>query len=207
MVTDMKIGYWIGTTPAKQQTWKFVGTLLSAATVGGVMIILNKTYGFVGDNALVAPQANAMAAVIDPLMMGGETPWLLYIVGAILALLLNWLKVPCLPFSLGMFIPLQLNAPLLMGGIISWFVSSRSKNEQVNKERQERGTLLASGFIAGGALMGVVSAAMIYFGFPLREPAQRGHQQLAGCCAVCSTHRVPGSIVPACLQGQEVKSH
>jgi len=165
MVTDMKIGYWIGTTPAKQQTWKFVGTLLSAATVGGVMIILNKTYGFVGENALVAPQANAMAAVIDPLMMGGETPWLLYIVGAVLALLLNWLGVPALAFSLGMFIPLQLNTPLLMGGIISWFVSTRSKNAEVNQARQERGTLLASGFIAGGALMGVVSAAMIYFGF------------------------------------------
>lgn len=165
MVTDMKIGYWLGTTPAKQQTWKAVGTLLSAATVGGVMIILNKTYGFVGDNALVAPQANAMAAVIDPLMMGGETPWLLYIVGAVLALLLNWLGVPALAFSLGMFIPLQLNTPLLVGGAISWFVGSRSKNAEVNKARQERGTLLASGFIAGGALMGVVSAAMLFFGF------------------------------------------
>ena len=170
MVTDMKIGYWIGTTPAKQQTWKFVGTILSAATVGGVMIILNKTYGFVGDNALVAPQANAMAAVIDPLMMGGETPWLLYIVGAIMAVLLNWLGVPALAFSLGMFIPLELNTPLLVGGIISWFVSSRSKDEKVNKARQDRGTLLASGFIAGGALMGVVSAAMLYFGFEYTSP-------------------------------------
>ncbi|MBE6316570.1 MAG: oligopeptide transporter, OPT family [Bacteroidales bacterium] len=175
MVTDMKIGYWIGTTPAKQQTWKFVGTLVSAATVGGVMMILNKAYGFTGPNAMVAPQANAMAAVIKPLMMGGETPWLLYGVGAILALLLNWLKVPALPFSLGMFIPLQLNAPLLVGAIISWFVGTRSKDEAVNKARKERGTLLASGFIAGGALMGVVSAAMIFFGFkyvsPLSESA------------------------------------
>jgi putative OPT family oligopeptide transporter len=170
MVTDMKIGYWIGTTPAKQQTWKFVGTLVSAATVGGVMMILNKAYGFTGPNAMVAPQANAMAAVIDPLMMGGETPWLLYGVGAILALLLNWLKVPALPFSLGMFIPLQLNAPLLVGAIISWFVGTRSKDEAVNNARKERGTLLASGFIAGGALMGVVSAAMIFFGFKYENP-------------------------------------
>ena len=170
MVTDMKIGYWIGTTPAKQQTWKFVGTLVSAATVGGVMMILNKAYGFTGPNAMVAPQANAMAAVIDPLMMGGETPWLLYGVGAILALLLNWFKVPALPFSLGMFIPLQLNAPLLVGAIISWFVGSRSKDEKVNNARKERGTLLASGFIAGGALMGVVSAAMIFFGFKYVSP-------------------------------------
>ena len=170
MVTDMKIGYWIGTTPAKQQTWKFVGTLVSAATVGGVMMILNEAYGFTGPDAMVAPQANAMAAVIKPLMMGGETPWLLYGVGAILALLLNWLKVPALPFSLGMFIPLQLNAPLLVGAIISWFVGSRSKDEKVNAARKERGTLLASGFIAGGALMGVVSAAMIFFGFKYENP-------------------------------------
>ena len=158
MVTDMKVGYWIGSTPAKQQTWKAVGTLVCAATVGGVMFILNKAYGFTDPNVMAAPQANAMAAVIDPLMMGGDTPWLLYIIGAILALLLNWLKVPALAFSLGMFIPLQLNAPLLVGGAISWWVSTRSKDKEVNKARQERGTLLASGFIAGGALMGVVSA-------------------------------------------------
>ena len=165
MVPDMKVGYWLGTTPSKQQSWKFLGTFVSAATVGGVMLILNDVYGFTGENALVAPQANAMAAVIDPLMMGGETPWLLYIVGAVLAVLLNWLGVPALAFSLGMFIPMQLNAPLLVGGLISWFVSSRSKDEAVNTARQERGTLLASGFIAGGALLGVVSAGMRFFGF------------------------------------------
>ena len=165
MVTDMKVGYWLGTTPSKQQSWKFLGTFVSAATVGGVMLILNDVYGFTGENALVAPQANAMAAVIDPLMMGGETPWLLYIVGAVLAILLNWLGVPALAFSLGMFIPMQLNAPLLVGGLISWFVASRSKDEALNNARQERGTLLASGFIAGGALLGVVSAGMRFFGF------------------------------------------
>ena len=169
-VTDLKIGYWLGTTPAKQQTWKFLGTLVSAATVGGVMIVLNKVYGFTGENALVAPQANAMAAVIDPLMMGGETPWLLYIVGAILAILLNWLGVPSLAFSLGMFIPLQLNTPILIGGLISWFVSTRSKNEEVNKARLEHGTLIASGFIAGGALLGVVSAGMRFAGFEYTCP-------------------------------------
>ena len=170
MVTDMKIGYWIGNTPAKQQTWKFVGTFVSAATVGGVMLVMNKVYGFVGENALVAPQANAMAAVIDPLMMGGETPWMLYIVGAIFAVLLNWLGVPALAFSLGMFIPMSLNAPLLVGGAINWFVSSRSKNKDVNEARRDRGTLLASGFIAGGALMGVVSAGMRFAGFEYTSP-------------------------------------
>lgn len=164
-ITDLKIGYWLGSTPAKQETWKFLGTLVSAATVGGVILILNKTYGFTGENALVAPQANAMAAVIEPLMMGEGAPWLLYGVGAILALILNLLGVPALAFSLGMFIPLQLNTPLVIGGLISWFVGNRSKDAALNKVRLDKGTLLASGFIAGGALMGVVSAAIRYAGF------------------------------------------
>ena len=163
-ITDLKIGYWIGVTPAKQETWKFLGTLVSAATVGGVMIVLKEVYGFTGDNALAAPQANAMAAVIEPLMMGQGAPWMLYGAGAILALLLNLLGVPVLPFALGMFIPLYLNTPLIVGGLISWYVSTRSKDAALNNARLERGTLLASGFIAGGALMGVVSAAMKFGG-------------------------------------------
>ena len=164
-VTDLKIGYWLGTTPAKQETWKFLGTLVSAATVGGVIIILNKTYGFTGEHALVAPQANAMAAVIEPLMMGQGAPWLLYGVGAVLALLLNVLGVPVLAFALGMFIPLELNVPLVVGGAVNWFVTTRSADAELNKARGERGTLLASGFIAGGALMGVVSALLRFVGF------------------------------------------
>lgn len=163
-ITDLKIGYWIGTTPAKQETWKFLGTAVSAATVAGVMMILNQTYGFVGDGALVAPQANAMAAVIKPLMEGGVTPWMLYFAGAALALILTMIGVPALAFALGMFIPLELNTPLLVGGLISWYVSTRSKDEKVNKGRRERGTLIASGFIAGGALMGVISAVLKYAG-------------------------------------------
>ncbi|MDR1553727.1 MAG: oligopeptide transporter, OPT family [Prevotellaceae bacterium] len=159
-VTDLKIGYWLGSTPATQQRWKFLGTLVAAVTVGGVMIILNDVYGFVGKGALVAPQANAMAAVIDPLMSGTGAPWLLYAIGAVIALVLNFCKVPALAFALGMFIPLTLNVPLLIGGAISWFVTTRSKKSEVNKERGEKGTLLASGFIAGGALMGVLSAAL-----------------------------------------------
>ena len=159
-ITDLKIGYWIGTTPAKQETWKFLGTLVAAATVAGVMMILDKTYGFIGEGALVAPQANAMAAVIQPMMNGGNAPWLLYGIGAVIAILLTVFKVPALAFCLGMFIPIDLNLPLLVGGAISWFVSTRSKDAAVNSARQEKGTLIASGFIAGGALMGVVSAIL-----------------------------------------------
>ena len=166
-ITDLKIGYWLGTTPKKQEAWKFLGTFVSAATVAGVMIILNKTYGFVGENAMTAPQANAMAAVIKPRMEGGETPWVLYFAGAVLALVLNWIGVPALAFSLGMFIPMSLNAPLVAGGAIAWFVSNRSKDEALNKARFDRGTLLASGFIAGGALMGVVAAVLKFVGVDL----------------------------------------
>lgn len=174
-ITDLKIGYWIGTTPQKQETWKFLGTLVSAATVGGVMIIMNKTYGFVGDNALVAPQANAMAAVIEPLMSGQGAPWMLYLAGAVLALILNQMGVPVLAFALGMFIPLQLNTPLLVGGFIAWLMNRQvasdklseeeaTKQNELAKKRSEKGTLIASGFIAGGALMGVVSAAVKFAG-------------------------------------------
>ncbi len=163
-ITDLKIGYWLGSTPAVQQRWKFLGTLVSALTVGGVLIILNKTYGFVGENALVAPQANAMAAVIDPLMSGTAAPWWLYAIGALIALILNFFGVPSLAFALGMFIPFQLNIPLVVGGLINWFVSGRSKDSKLNTARNEKGTLIASGFIAGGALMGVVSAALRFGG-------------------------------------------
>ena len=164
LITDFKIGYWIGTTPKKQEAWKFVGVAVAAATVGGVMMILNKTYGFVGEGALVAPQAYAMAAVIQPMMNGGNAPWLLYGIGAVIAILLTVFKVPALAFCLGMFIPIDLNLPLLLGGAIAWFVSSRSKDKEINAARLDKGTLIASGFIAGGALMGVVSAVLKYAG-------------------------------------------
>ena len=159
-VTDLKIGYWIGSSPKKQEVWKFAGVAVAAATVCGVMLVLNKTFGFTGDNALVAPQANAMAAVIQPLMNGGGAPWILYGIGALIAIALTMCKIPALAFALGMFIPIDLNLPLLVGGAISWLVSTRSKDEKVNAARQEKGTLIASGFIAGGALMGVVSAIL-----------------------------------------------
>ena len=165
-ISDLKIGYWLGTTPKKQEGWKFLGTLVSAATVGGVMMLLNQTYGF-ANGSLAAPQANAMAAVIDPLMNGVGAPWILYGIGAVLAILLTVCKIPALAFALGMFIPLELNVPLVVGGAINWFVTTRSKDASVNKERGEKGTLIASGFIAGGALMGVVSALLKFGGFEL----------------------------------------
>ena len=182
-VTDLKVGYWLGSTPKKQESWKFLGTLVSAATVGGVIIILNKVYGFAGENALVAPQANAMASVIEPLMMGGNTPWILYMVGAILALILNWLGVPALAFCLGMFIPLSLNTPMLVGGAIAHFVGKSSADKKTSDARRDRGTLIASGLIAGGALFGVFAAITRFCGFEYQNPLADGTTQILGCVA------------------------
>lgn len=163
-ITDLKIGYWLGSTPKKQESWKFLGVLVSAATVAGVIMILNETYGFKGEGALAAPQANAMAAVIQPLMSNTAAPWVLYLVGALIALILTMIKIPPLAFALGMYIPQELNTPLLFGGLVAWWVSSRSKNEKLNNARLSRGTLITSGFIAGGSLFGVLSAFLRFGG-------------------------------------------
>ena len=179
-VTDLKIGYWLGSTPRKQETWKFAGTLVSAATVGGVIMMLNQVYGFDGPNALQAPQANAMAKVIEPMMMGGETPWLFYIAGAVLAVILNWLGVPALAFCMGMFLPLSLNTPLLVGGIVSWLVAHSSKDQEVCKQRTDRGTLISSGLIAGGALFGVFAAVTIMCGWEVPDTGGEFMPQILG---------------------------
>ena len=182
-VTDLKVGYWLGSTPRRQEQWKFLGTLVSAATVGGVILVLNQVYGFSGENALVAPQANAMAKVIEPLMMGGDTPWILYMTGIVLALLLNWLGVPALAFCLGMFIPLSLNTPLLVGGAVAWFVGNSSKDKKVNEARRDRGTLISSGLIAGGALFGVFAALTRFFGYEYVCGVSAGMLQVYGLIA------------------------
>ncbi len=167
-ITDLKIGYWIGNTPLNQQRWKFLGTLVSAATVGIVIFILNQAYGFVQTpetpNPMVAPQANAMAAVIKPLMsIGADVPWYLYLVGAIMALIINFLNVSPLAFALGMYLPLHLNAPLLVGGLIAHYIQNSKGGDQIAQARHQRATLIASGFIAGAALLGVVGALLKFF--------------------------------------------
>ena len=182
-VTDLKVGYWLGSTPRKQESWKFLGTLVSAATVGGVILMLNHVYGFTGENGLAAPQANAMAKVIEPMMMGGSTPWTLYIVGAVLAVILNWLGVPALAFCLGMFLPLHLNTPMLVGGLVSWAVNRSTKDEALRRARNDRGTLISSGMIAGGALFGVFSAVTIMCGKQLPEGGGEFLPQILGIVA------------------------
>jgi putative OPT family oligopeptide transporter len=184
-VTDLKIGYWIGNTPKKQESWKFLGVLLSAATVGGVILILNQTFGFKGENALAAPQANAMAAVIQPLMSNSPAPWTLYLVGAIVAIILVLVKIPPLAFALGMYIPQELNLPLLVGGVVAWWVTSRTKDEKINNARFSRGTLIASGFIAGGSLFGVIAAFLRFGGldWTIKGWAEQPLGELSGLVA------------------------
>ena len=182
-VTDLKVGYWLGSTPRKQESWKFLGTLVSAATVGGVILMLNHVYGFTGENGLASPHANAMAKVIEPMMMGGATPWTLYIVGAVLAVILNWLGVPALAFCLGMFLPLHLNTPMLVGGLVSWAVNRSTKDDELRRARNDRGTLISSGMIAGGALFGVFSAITIMCGKELPTGGDELAPQLLGLVA------------------------
>jgi putative OPT family oligopeptide transporter len=166
-ITDLKVGYWLGTTPAKQQTFKFLGTLVSAATVGFVIFILNEAYGFVEgtghSDPMIAPQANAMAAIIEPLMSGTGAPWILLAIGAAISILMNWLKISPLAFALGMFIPLQLNTPLVVGGLLNNWFSKSTKNEKLNNARVNRGILISSGFIAGAAIFGVIGALLLFF--------------------------------------------
>jgi len=184
---------------------KFLGTLVSALTVGAVIMILSKTYGYSGPDALVAPQANAMASIIQPLMSGGDTPWMLYIIGAVLALLLDRMKIPALAFALGMFIPLQLNIPLLVGGLIAWFVSSRSKDEIINKLRKEKGTLIASGLLAGGAIMGVISAILKYAGLELNTTAAYQQSSFYAIIAVVAFIGLILYLILHTLQNEKVK--
>jgi putative OPT family oligopeptide transporter len=160
-ITDLKIGYWLGSTPVKQQKYKFLGIFLSSLTVGLVILLLNQTYGFSGNNALAAPQANAMAALIQPLMNpGAQVPWLLYGVGLLTALIMEFIGVPPLAFALGMYIPLELNLPLVIGGLIAHLISRSSKDKELATKRYDKGILISSGFIAGGAIIGVVSAIL-----------------------------------------------
>jgi putative OPT family oligopeptide transporter len=168
-VGDMKAAFWLGITPKKIQQWKLVNIIFSAFISAGVIMVLSKSFGFSGPGSLVAPQANAMAALINPLMSGQPAPWILYIVGGMLAIFLDMMKVPALAFGLGLYIPLELNIPLLVGGVISYVVSHRSDDSILNKIRHHRGVLISSGFIAGGSLMGVLSACLRMMGYDFAE--------------------------------------
>ncbi|MBN1781455.1 oligopeptide transporter, OPT family [bacterium] len=171
-VTDLKIGYWLGATPRNQQRWKFLGVVVSALSVSLAILLIHKAYGFtvgggileggVPNPAIPAPQGNLMAVIIKSLMIESQIPYLLYGMGALIAILLEMIGISPLAFALGMYLPIQINMPLLVGGIVSHMVNKKSEKMQESPESspKERGTLIASGFIAGGALMGVLGAIL-----------------------------------------------
>ncbi len=144
LITDLKIGYWIGATPALQERSKFLGTIVAAAAVGAVIMMLNQAYGFApspehpADKVFAAPQANAMAAVIKTLMSNEPVPWMLYAVGALIAMTMQMIGTPSLAFALGMYIPLELNVPLVVGGLVAEWVRKSARGDE--KLAQSRGT-------------------------------------------------------------------
>jgi putative OPT family oligopeptide transporter len=162
LVTEFKIGYWLGATPRKIQIANIAGAAVAAVVVSLVIVLLDKVYGFAPGpthpNPLPAPQPNAMAAVIKSLMSSAQAPWFLYGMGGVIALVVEMLGISGLAFALGMYIPIELNAPLLIGAIVAWLVARRNRAGARGEGQQDRGTLIASGLIAGGALIGVVSS-------------------------------------------------
>lgn len=159
-MSELKVAHIVGATPKKMQVWQIVALLLSSVISIGVIFLLNSAYGFVGQGALPAPQANAMAAIVQPLMEGGGAPWPLYMAGAFFAVVLWMIKVPPLAFALGAYLPMEINLPLLVGGLISYLVQHGSIDESVNELRHSYGKIVASGFIAGGAIGSLISAVI-----------------------------------------------
>ena len=162
LVTEFKIGYWLGATPRKIQIATIAGSAVAAIVVSLVIVLLDKVYGFAPGpahpNPLPAPQPNAMAAVIRSLMSSAEAPWFLYGMGGLVALIVELLGISALAFALGMYIPIELNAPLLVGALVAWLVRRKNHAAAEGEGQQDRGTLIASGLIAGGALIGVISS-------------------------------------------------
>ena len=176
-VTDLKVGYWLGSTPRYQQISKVIGTVFAAAGVVLTVLLIHRAYGhvdpathqfvsgFMNTSVVPAPQANLFATILSGIFDNQPVTWLLYGVGLALAVLLEMMKIPPLAFAIGMYLPLQINTPLFIGGLISHFVAKSSKDPAVSDARVQRGTLLASGFIAGGAIMGVVGALVVLAGW------------------------------------------
>jgi putative OPT family oligopeptide transporter len=172
MVTLLKVGYWTGATPRRIEMTLVVGSIVAAVTVTAVMFIFARVYGYAPSpehhDPVPAPQANAMAAVISSVMQSGAAPWFLYGIGAVVSVIVQMLGISALAFALGMYLPMELNSPIFLGAIVAWVVRRPAGNAMLARARGSRGTLIASGFIAGGAIAGVADG-MIRFGFDWRH--------------------------------------
>jgi putative OPT family oligopeptide transporter len=164
LVTLFKTGYWIGATPRRIQLSVIGGSALAAVAVTAAIVLFAHTHGFVPSaehpKPMPAPQANAMAAVVQSVMASAQAPWFLFGMGAVVAVCVTLVGVSPLAFALGMYLPMELNTPLLLGAIVAWLVKRRAGEKAVERARGNRGTLIASGFIAGGALAGVLDAVV-----------------------------------------------
>jgi putative OPT family oligopeptide transporter len=164
LVTQYKIGYWLGATPKRIEISNMLGAIAASASTTAVILLMSKVYGFspgpAHANPLPAPQPNAMAAVLRGMMGALGAPWFFYALGAVFAAVVAMCGISALAFALGMYLPMELNSPLVLGAAAAWFLQRSSKNKELNKARHEKGTLIASGFIAGGALVGVLAALL-----------------------------------------------
>jgi putative OPT family oligopeptide transporter len=164
LVTQYKIGYWLGATPRRIEISNLVGAVAAAMATTAVIILMSRVYGFAPGpghpHPLPAPQPNAMAAVLRGVMGTAGAPWFLYAVGGVFAVVTEMCGVSGLAFALGMYLPMELNSPLVLGASIAWLLQHSSKEPKLAKARYDKGTLIASGFIAGGALVGVLAALL-----------------------------------------------
>ena len=160
LVTQFKVGYWLGSTPKSIQWSNILGSALASFTVTAVIMLFARVYGYGTPtpehlNPLPAPQAGAMAAVANAFMGGQDVPWMLYGIGAVVAVIVSMLGISALAFALGMYLPIELNSPILLGAIVGWLIQKSTSDEKLSKARNDKAILIASGFIAGGALAGV----------------------------------------------------
>jgi len=172
LISDFKIGYWIGATPRQQQRWKFLGVAIASIVVAVVIPLMDKSYHFTKPNPetgvmesntkqLPAPQANMIAAVSKGLLSDPKSePILLYGLGGIVSFLLFMAGVPMLAFALGMYLPIGINMVILLGALTSWIISKTGGSDRVRKARSEQGILIASGMMAGAAIFGLLVAVM-----------------------------------------------
>ena len=164
LVTQYKIAYWLGATPRRIELSNLAGAVVASLATTAVILLMARVYGFAPSpahlNPLPAPQPNAMAAVLRGVMGDGGAPWFLYGIGGVFAVAAEMCGVSGLAFALGMYLPMELNSPLVLGAAVAWLLRRSSKDEAVASARHEEGTLVASGFIAGGALVGVLAALL-----------------------------------------------
>ena len=162
LVTEFKLGYWAGASPKRIQWSAIIASLLASALVAATIMFLAKTKGFdqvTNPSALAAPQANVMASALKSFIGGGQVPWLTYGVGVVIVLVMELIGVSGLAFALGMYLPMELNTPILVGALVAWMLK-RHSNEKVVAARTNRGFLIASGLIAGGAIAGVLDSVL-----------------------------------------------